>query len=133
MLVEMAAIVAAVLLVAVAAFQVTLTLGAPFGAMTMGGRARTVGGVLTPPYRIAAGLSAVVLVISAWLVLARAGIATLPLLDDEAVGWATWAIEAFTVLNSVTNLSGSHPVERYGMTAVTVICAVCIAYVAVAG
>jgi hypothetical protein len=133
MLVEMAAIVAAVLLVAVAAFQVALTLGAPFGAMTMGGRASMVDGVLTPPYRIAAALSAVLLVISAWVVLARAGIAWLPLLDDRAVGWATWVIVAFTVLNSLTNLSGSHAVEKYGMTAVTVICAICIAYVAVAG
>lgn len=59
-LVELAAVVAAVLMTAVVAFQVALAAGLPLGEATMGGRAATVSGVLQPPYRAIALGTAVV-------------------------------------------------------------------------
>ena len=48
------ALLGALPLVGVAAFQVGLWLGAPYGDAVLGGRATTVDGVLAPPYRWAA-------------------------------------------------------------------------------
>jgi hypothetical protein len=45
-LVELAAVAAALLMAAVAVFQVALAAGLPLGEATMGGRAATVDGVL---------------------------------------------------------------------------------------
>jgi hypothetical protein len=129
--VELAAAVAAVLIAAVAAFQVALAAGLPLGEATMGGRASTVDGVLKPPYRAIALVSAVVLVLAAWIVLGRAG--TVPVfLGGQALGWAAWVVAGFMALNTVTNLSGRHPLERRGMASITLLGALLVGYVAYA-
>jgi hypothetical protein len=130
-LVELAAVVAAVLMAGVVAFQVALAAGLPLGEATMGGRAATVGGVLQPPYRAMALGSAVVLVLGAWIVLGRAG--TVPIfLGGLTLAWSAWLVAGFMALNTLTNLSGHHPLERWGMSSITLATAVLVGYVAYA-
>jgi len=130
-LVELAAVSAAVLMVASAAFQVALAAGLPLGEATMGGRAATIDGVLQPPYRAIARGSAVVLVLAAWIVLGRADTAP-TILGGQAPAWATWAVAGFLAVNTVTNLSGRHPLERWGMASATILAALLVGYVAYA-
>lgn len=130
-LVELAAVAAAVLIAGVAAFQLALAAGLPLGEATMGGRAATVDGVLQPPYRAIALGSAVVLVLAAWIVLGRAHVTPI-FLGSEALVWATWIVAGFLSLNTVSNLTGRHPLERRGMATVTIVAALLVGYVAYA-
>ena len=128
-LVELAAVAAAVLLAAVIAFQVALAAGLPLGEATMGGRAATVGGVLQPPYRAVALGSAVVLGLAAWIVLGRAGLVPI-FLGGQALAWGAWVVAGFMALNTVSNLSGRHPLERWGMASITLAAALLVGYAA---
>lgn len=128
-LLEQAAATAATLMAAVAVFQVALALGLPLGEATMGGRAPTVGGVLQGNYRALALVSAVVLLLAGWLVLGRAGLVA-TFLDGQMLVWATWLIAGFLALNTISNLSGRHRLERWGMASITLISAVLVVYVA---
>ena len=130
-LVELAAVAAAVLIAGVIAFQVALAAGVPLGEATMGGRAATVGGVLQPPYRAVALGSAVVLGLAAWIVLGRAGLVPI-FLGGQALAWSTWVVAGFMALNTVTNVSGPHPLERWGMGSITLAAALLVGYVAYA-
>jgi hypothetical protein len=130
-LVELAAVAAAVLMAAVAALQVALAAGLPLGEATMGGRAATVDGVLQPPYPAIALGSAVVLVLAAWIVLGRAGIVPI-FLGGQALVLGAWVVAGIIGLNTVTNLSGRHPLERWGMASVTIVAALLVGYVAYA-
>ena len=130
-LVELAAVAAAVLIAGVIAFQVALAAGVPLGEATMGGRAATVGRVLQPPYRAVALGSAVVLGLAAWIVLGRAGLVPI-FLGGQALAWSTWVVAGFMALNTVTNLSGPHPLERWGMGSITLAAALLVGYVAYA-
>lgn len=109
---------AAALLGLVAIFQVALAAGAPWGEATQGGRARTVDGVLQGGSRAAAGVSAGLLVVAAWLVLRRAGVVG-SRAPGRVVRVAAWVVVCFLGVNMLTNLAGRHPVERYGMTLVS--------------
>jgi hypothetical protein len=129
--VELAAIGAAVLIAVAAAFQVALAAGLPLGEATMGGRAATVNGVLVPRYRAIALASAIVLVIAAWIVLGRAGMVP-TFLGGQVLAWATWVVAGFMALNTLTNLSGKHPLERRGLASLTLIAALLVGYVAFA-
>jgi hypothetical protein len=128
---ELASIAAAVLLAGVVAFQVALAAGLPLGEATMGGRAATVEGVLAPPYRVVAAASAVVLVLAGWIVLGRAGVVP-ALFGGQALNWSAWAVAGFLVLNTISNLSGRHPLERWGMASITLASALLVGYVAYA-
>lgn len=116
---------------AVATFQVALAAGLPLGEATMGGRAVTIDGVLQRQYRAIALGSAVVLVLTAWIVLGRARVVP-GLLGSEALGWAAWMVAGFLALNTMTNLSGRHPLERWGMASITLVAALLVGYVAYA-
>lgn len=121
-----AAILAVVLLVAVAAFQLGLAFGAPWGAAAWGGQNP---GVLPQPLRIASGVAAVIvypLIIA--LVLASAG-----LIDD---GWLPvdgtvimWGLALLLGVGAVMNFaSRSRPERRWGAVALTIaLCCVVIA------
>ena len=130
-LVELAAVAAAVLPAGVIAFQVALVAGLPLGEATMGGRVATVDGVLQPPYRAIAVGSAVVLVVAAWIVLGRAGMVPI-FLGGQALVWGAWVVAGFMALNTVTNRSGRHPLERWGTASITLVAAFLVGYVAYA-
>jgi hypothetical protein len=129
--VQVAAVTAALLMAAVVAFQLALAAGLPLGEATMGGRAATVDGVLQPLFRAIAGASAVVLGLAAWIVLGRAG--TVPVfVGGQALVWSAWVVAGFLVLNTLSNLSGRHPLERWGMTSITLVAGLLVGYVAYA-
>ena len=129
--VELAAVAAAVLLSAVAGFQAALAAGLPLGEATMGGRASTVHGVLQPRYRAFAMGSAIVLALAAWIVLARAGMIPI-FLSDQTLVWAAWVVAGFLAVNTLTNLSGRHPLERWGLASITLLASLLVGYVAFA-
>ena len=70
-----------------------------------------------------------VLVLVAWIVLSRAGIVP-GFLGGQALVWSAWAVAGFMALNTVSNLSGRHPLERWGMASVTMVAALLVGYVA---
>jgi hypothetical protein len=129
--VELAAVIAAMVLGAAAAFQVALAAGLPLGEATMGGRAATVDRVLQPPYRAMALGSAALLLLAAWIVLGRAGMVPI-FLSGQALVLGAWAVAGFMALNILTNLSGRHPLERWGMSSFTLAGALLVGYVAYA-
>lgn len=107
MLKRFAAIFYAVISLPVVIFQVALAAGMPLGAFAMGGASP---GQFPPSLRIAALVQAVLLVLLALVVLARAGI-ILP-------GWSRasrrliWLVVAFTALSLILNLITPSAGER---------------------
>lgn len=114
-----AAVVAATLLTAVAAFQVALALGAPLGDAVLGGRAETEDGVLRGGYRVAAALQALVLLGMAAVLLARGGVLGSSWGSSRVAGGLTWVIAGVMILNTLGNLASDHPFERWVMGLVT--------------
>ena len=121
------AVFAAILFSGMAAFQLSLALGAPLGAHVLGGGHA---GILPNRLRAASAVAAAILVGCALVILARAG----------AIGWPTgatgvlapvaWAIAAFLVLNTLGNLASKSRLERTGFAAMTATLAVLSACVA---
>ena len=94
----------------VTGFQVALTFGAPFGVAALGG---TNPGQLPDAARLVTGISAVVWVLAALLVLARGGCALVSLpAAVSRVG--TWVMVALLGLGTLMNLASSSPWERFG-------------------
>lgn len=118
-IIQTAAVGAGVLISGVAVFQLALAIGLPLGDATLGGRAPTVDGVLSSWFRIIPAVSAVVLILVAYVVLARAGVVSGGPLGDTFLVWATWAILGFLILNTAGNLAAPHPVERWVMGSIT--------------
>lgn len=127
---EAAAVLAAVLLVVVAAFQVGLALGAPLGEHAYGGRANAVDGVLPPRYRVMSAVAVPILLLASWIVLAKAEVVST---DASWIDWAVWVVFGYLVLNTAGNLASSSKVERYWMGSVTIVAAAATLVVALAG
>ncbi len=117
--------VAAAPLVAVAAFQMTLALGAPYGDLVLGGRASTTAaGALTPGFRSLAPLQGLLLLGLVWVLLLRGGIITVPRLSDRVLRRATWGVAWLMVGTTLGNLASTHPFERWVLGSVTLVVAV---------
>jgi hypothetical protein len=122
-----AAILAAILFSGMAAFQLSLAVGAPLGAHVLGGRHT---GVLPKRLRAASAVAAAILVGSALVILARAGAISWPAGARGLLGPASWAIAAYLVLNTFGNLASKSRLERTMFAATTAALAVLSAYVA---
>lgn len=107
-----ATVLALALLTAAAVFQGALALGVPWGAMAYGGRTARPDGTLPVRYRVTSTLTLVVLGAAAWSVL-------------DNLEPALWIFTAIFALNTMANLSGRHPTERWGMSALTLGLAAC--------
>ena len=124
---ELAGIVAVVLLVVIAVFQAALALGAPWGEAAWGGQNP---GVLPRNLRIASGIAAVVIYpLIILLVLAGAG-----LIDD---GWVPvditivmWILAVLLTVGAVMNAISRSPRERL-WAPVALIVAICCALIAI--
>jgi hypothetical protein len=116
--IETLAVVACGLLLVAVAFQVALAAGAPWAAAAYGGRAALPDGRLPGRYRVASVVTAVVLVAVGWVLLLRGGVVG-SASGHPAVAGACWALAVLFGLNTLGNLAGRHPVERWGMGAVT--------------
>jgi hypothetical protein len=123
-LVRLSAWTAALLLAGVATFQAGLAAGAPWGDMSYGGRADTVDGVLPGSYRVMSAAAIVILLVAAWVILARAGVASPWSSPPALLRGTTWFIFAYLVLNTVMNGTSSHPGERFGLGSITLVAAV---------
>ena len=120
-------VVAAVLFVAMAGFQVALALGAPLGQHVLGGRTP---GPLSMRLRVASTVAAAILVGLAVVVLARAGVIGWPTEAAGVLAPACWVIAGYMALNTLGNLKSTSRLERTVFAAVTAILAILCAYVA---
>ena len=111
-------VTAASLLLVAAGFQVLLAAGAPWAAAAYGGRAAQPDGRLTARYRVASAGTAVFLVCLSWLVLAAADVVR-SAVPAARIGSALWVLVALFALNTLGNLAGRHPAERWGAGSVT--------------
>jgi hypothetical protein len=102
---DWAAVIYALAVAGVVAFQLALALGAPWGSYAMGG---SIAGRFPPRLRIAAVVQAVALAATIAVVLSRAGL-VLPEWTDTA-RWLIWAVVALSavalVLNSISRSAG---------------------------
>jgi hypothetical protein len=109
MVIRIAAWLAAAGFLLVAAFQVALVLGAPWGEYTQGGVAR---GALAVSGRIVAAVSCLVSVLMAGAILARAGEGPLRRLSTRVVTVLAWMTMVFAVITVVLNLITRSTAER---------------------
>ena len=104
---RVAAIIYAVVMLGVVAFQIALAAGAPWGAYAMGGASP---GQFPPAMRISAIVQAVLLAGMAAVILARAGL-VLPGWSRVS-HWLVWIVVALTALSLVLNLITPSARER---------------------
>jgi hypothetical protein len=114
----LAGLVAALLLCAIAVFQIALALGAPLGAYAWGGEHP---GVLPRRLRTGSAVSAPLLLAMAVIVATSAGL-ILPEWRRD-LSWATWLIFLFMVINTGANWRSKSRQERRLMTPVTLVIA----------
>jgi hypothetical protein len=112
------AVIACGLLLLGVAFQLALSAGAPWAAAAYGGRAALPDGRLPTGYRIASLFTAGVLIAIGGLLLLRGGVVG-SASGNPALTAACWGFAVLFALNTAGNLAGWHPVERWGMGAVT--------------
>ena len=126
---EFAAILAAVLLAIVAAVQLALVFGAPWGDHVYGGRADTDNGLLSPRYRAMSAFAVPILLLAGAIILSRAEVVSW-FGSDGWVRVAVWVVFGYLVLNTITNLASKSRIERFGMGSVTALAAICTLIVA---
>lgn len=126
---EAAAILAAVLLATVAAVQLALVFGAPWGDHVYGGRAETEDGRLSARYRAMSAIAVPILLLSAAIILSRTDVVSW-FGSDGWVTVAVWVVFGYLVLNTIANFASKSRVERIGMGSLTAVAAICTLVVA---
>jgi hypothetical protein len=124
------AVAAAPLLLVGAGFQAALAAGVPWGAAAYGGRAARPDGTLPARYRLSSALTVAVLVAAGYVVLRRGGVVGTADPADGRLTAVLWVLVALFVANTVGNVAGRHPVERWGMGGLTAALAVLCALLA---
>ncbi len=115
----------AIVTLGIAAFQVALAAGLPWGSYALGG---TFPGQLPPALRVAAFVQAVVLLLLAGVVLARAGVALRSW--SRASRWLVWVVVAFAAVSLVLNLITPSAGERMLWAPVAFVLLTCSLFVA---
>lgn len=108
----LAGIGAALILAFVAVFQFRLASGAPFGDMAYGGRAPTVNGVLTRPFRVISSVAVGLLLYASWIVLAAVGLFESGAASPEFLRIGVWIIFGFLVLSTIGSAAARTRQER---------------------
>ena len=92
-----------------AAFQLAIALGAPFGRASWGGSHPA-----EPPieFRIASGVAVGVYVLAALIILGRGGVAISPL-SSGVVRWGAWIIAGLSAVGSLMNFASPSDWERF--------------------
>ena len=112
---EIAAIVAAVVLLGLALFQAGLAGGSPWGRFAWGGRHH----VLPPLLRGASFLTLIIYAMFAFILLQKAGLVTL--LPAQMVDIGVWVAVAFLALAVPVNAISRSLPERFVMTPVAIV------------
>jgi hypothetical protein len=112
------AIAACGLLLLGVAFQLALSAGAPWAAAAYGGRVALSDGRLPTRYRAASLITALVLIAIGWLLLLRGGLVG-SASENSALTLECWVCAVLFAVNTVGNVAGRHPLERWGMGALT--------------
>jgi hypothetical protein len=123
-------VAAACLLGVVVLFQLALAAGAPWGAAAYGGRAALDDGRLPPRYRVASAGTAVILAGALWLVLAAGAVISSTPIAEHVLGVGAWVLVGLFALNTVGNLGGRRPVERWGAGGITAVLTILCAWIA---
>jgi hypothetical protein len=123
---RVAAIVAALLMGALAAFELALAAGLPWGTAAWGGRAAD----LATGLRIASLAAAVIYGMAALVVLRRAGHRVWTPIPARWVPGVVWGIAGYSVLGALLNAMSRSAVERAVMTPAALCLAVLCATVA---
>ena len=105
----LAARAAAALMVGIAAFQVALVFGAPWGAYTQGGETE---GALDAPGRVLAAVSCALLLVMAIAILARVHEGPLRNAPGRLVTALSWLTTIYSALAVVLNLATPSSSER---------------------
>ena len=125
-IVSVAAVIYAIIILGVIAFQIALVAGVPWGAYAMGG---AFPGQLPPALRIAAIVQAVLLAGMAAVILAQAGL----ILPGWSQGsWLVWIVVAVMLLGLVLNLITPSAGERKIWAPALAILLICSLIVALA-
>jgi hypothetical protein len=125
-IVSVAAVIYAIIILGVIAFQIALVAGVPWGAYAMGG---AFPGQLPPALRIAAIVQAVLLAGMAAVILAQAGL----ILPGWSQGsWLVWIVVAVMLLGLVLNLITPSAGERKIWAPTLAILLICSLIVALA-
>ena len=130
-LVQIAAVSSASLIGLVVVFQVALATGANWGSAAYGGRFVKDTGQLPTRYRAASAVAAIAMSGVAWLILAAGSAIGRGPLSEGVLTAAMLAAAALFALNTVGNLSGTHPVERFGASVLTAVLTVLCLMIAV--
>lgn len=101
-------VVAAVGLLAIAAFQAALALGAPLGRAAWGGTRSH----LPPGLRVASGIAVVFWSLAAAIVLARSGV-DVTFVPDVVARWGIWVLVVVLAVGTAANAASSSPWERF--------------------
>jgi hypothetical protein len=125
-------VAAACLLCIVVLFQLALAAGAPWGAAAYGGRAVQDDGRLPTRYRVASAATAVFLTGALWFVLAAGGVITTTAPLASLLGVGAWILVGLFALNTVGNVAGRHPVERWGAGGITAVLTILCTWIALA-
>ena len=124
-MVDLAALIATVILLGLSIFQLALIFGAPIGQFAWGGKNK----VLPTKLRISSGISIVFYGLFALLALEGAGYVDV-FLNDTFVSVALWVSFAYFLLGIFMNaISRSRP-ERTLMTPVAAVLAICFFFIA---
>ena len=123
-------VAAACLLGVVVLFQLALAAGAPWGTAAYGGRAAQEDGRLSARYRVASAGTAVFLAGATWLILAASAAVSPTPLPERLLSVGVWALVGLFALNTVGNLAGRHPVERWGAGGITATLTILCAWIA---
>ena len=126
-----AALLAGAILAGVACFQAALAIGVPWGYMAYGGQAAFAAGHLPTRLRVVSAIAVPILVLAAWMVLARADLVGRGPFPAGFVEVAVWVIGGYLVLNTLANLRALTDVERYGLGSLTAIAAIATFVVAI--
>ena len=123
----MASIIAAVLLIIMAFLEVLLIIGLPLGEFTMGGQHK----VLPPMLRLAAASSIVTQLFAAAIVFQGGGFMKM-WFSQKVTMIICFCFAGFFVINTFMNLISKSKKEKYVMTPLAAVEAVCFALTALA-
>jgi hypothetical protein len=103
-----AAVAAAAGFTAITGFEIALALGAPLGRAAWGGAHVH----LTEGLRIASGFAAIIWILAALVILARAGFRRSPV-PFRVSQWGAWALTGVLALGALMNFASPSPWERF--------------------